>query len=309
MDGGIHVACRCCRRSGRAGNPHRSGSVAAASASERCAATDTRGAWGRRGPTKGRREAASSDVCPHPDNWSRPANSSVSGNYWILLEEEQLQGSARKWALTCGNGDLAATRYARTAATFHAGTPFPRAGLEDRPRSSSTSPTCANTGSARPGMRGTRAECRVRWLMRCAERAGPRGATVHAGTTRGRAWTGMDAGARPFMRGVARAFRSVRGSVESAPIRGIVDGSCDRLCVRAGRSSATDYAHEPVTRSAKAVTGSRPPMRTFRHARGDLDRLEAGGGRPFMRSSDRAPNCRLRRAADRPRTTGATAYA
>ena len=255
MDGGIHVACHRGRWSGRGRQSASVGSVAAASVSERGAATDTRGAWGRRGPTKGRRGAASSDVCPHPDNWSRPANSSVSGNYWILLKEEQLQGSARKWALTCGNGDLAATRYARTAATVHAGTPFPRAGLEDRPRSSSTSPTCANTGSARPGMRGTRAECRVRWLMRCAERAGPRGATVHAGTTRGRAWTGMDAGARPFMRGVARAFRSVRGSVESAPIRGIVDGSCDRLCVRAGRSSATDYAHDSVTASAEPVTG------------------------------------------------------
>ena len=94
MDGGIHVACRRGRWSGRGRRcaSVRIGSVAAASASERCAATDTRGAWGRRGPTKGRREAASSDVCPHPDNWSRPANSSVSGNYWILLKGKATTG-------------------------------------------------------------------------------------------------------------------------------------------------------------------------------------------------------------------------
>ena len=254
MDGGIHVACRRGRWSGRGRRcaSVRIGSVAAASASERCAATDTRGAWGRRGPTKGRRGAASEDVLSPPDNWSRPANSSVRGNYWSLLKGKATTGERPEVGFDLRKRGLAATRYARTAATVHAGTAFPRAGLEDRPRSSSTSPTCVNTGSARPGMRGNRAEWPLRWLMRCAECSWTHGATVHAGTTRGRAWTGMDAGARPFMRGVARAFRSVRrGSVGSAPIRGIVDGSCDRLCVRAGRSSATDYAHDPVTRSAK----------------------------------------------------------
>ncbi len=71
----------------------------------------------------------------------------------------------------------------------------------------------------------------------------------------------MDARARRFMRGTARQGAARHGLPVGAgerrggPAPGIVDGSCDRLCVRAARSTATDYAHDPVIGSAKAVTG------------------------------------------------------
>ena len=210
------------------------------------------------------------------------------------------------WALTCVNGGLAATRYARPAATVHAGMLFPRTRTGRPALSSSTSPTCANTGSARPGMRGNRAEWPLRWLMRCADWPGPHGATVHAGTTRGRAWTrgrdhlcaarhelsGRCGGAsgrprfgdsrrllRPPMRPrPSRARLIMRTTPSPVQPRG-GDGGRDHLCGRSDTLRVTS-------------TGSRQC-----------------GARPFMRSSDLALNCRLRPAADCPRTTGATAYA
>ena len=210
------------------------------------------------------------------------------------------------WALTCGNRGLAATRYARTAATFHAGMLFPRTRTGRPAPSSSTSPTCANTGSARPGMRGNRAEWPLRWLMRCAECAGPHGATVHAGTTRGRAWS---AGATIYARR-GTGFPVGAGERRVGPDSGIADGSCDRLCAR-GHIKRDWLCARPRHRFNEGGDGgARPPMRTFRHARGDLGPREASrGARSFMRSPDPAADCRRRPAADCPRTTGATAYA
>jgi len=99
----------------------------------------------------------------------------------------------------------------------HAGMLFPRTRTGRPALSSSTSPTCANTGCARPGMRGNRAEWPLRWLMRCAEWPGPHGATVHAGTTRGRAWTR----GRDHLCAARHELSGRRGGdVVSTPIRG-----------------------------------------------------------------------------------------
>jgi hypothetical protein len=99
---------------------------------------------------------------------------------------------------------------------------------------------CRVSGAMAYALRGT---CGTTWCDRpCGDnsRSGMDGHGRGSATIYARRGTGFSVGA---------------GSVESAPIRGIVDGSCDRLCVRAGRSSATDYAHDSVTASAEPVTG------------------------------------------------------
>ena len=154
------------------------------------------------------------------------------------------------WALTCGNAGLAATGYAREAATFYAGMRFPRTRTGRPALTSSTSPTCANTGRARPGMRGNLPSGRCDGL--CVARNVLD--DMVRPSMRGQLEIGVDARARPFMRGTARACRS-DGGASSLPRFGRWRMAPATAYAPAAVSSATGYAHDRVTRSSNAVTG------------------------------------------------------
>ena len=126
---------------------------------------------------------------------------------------------------------------------------------------------------------------------------------------RGQLEVGHGRAARPFMRGAARAFRSARGSVESAPRFGD-----SRRLPRPPMRPLPSRARLIMRTTPSPVQPRRSRGRDHLCGRSDTLRVTSTGSRqcgarPFMRSSDLALNCRLRPAADCPRTTGATAYA
>ena len=120
------------------------------------------------------------------------------------------------WALTCGDRGLAATRYARTAATFHAGMLSLGRGLEDRPcRRGSRLPAptleardqvCAETVPS--GRCDGLCVARTSLTTGCDRPCGDNSRS------------GMDARARPFMRDAARAFPVGAGERRVCPDSG-----------------------------------------------------------------------------------------
>lgn len=298
MDGGIHVACRRGRWSGRG---------------RRCARSDR---WPQRAPASDARpptrEGGGAGAAPHqaaPRSGFRRCfvPTPITGRGRRTQRERELLDSSKGRVTTGERQDVCSDlrkRGTRCDQVCANGRDLPCGDALPSDEDRKTGPVVEQVAYLRQhwkrATRYARKSCRVAAAMAYALR-GTCGTNMVRPSMRGqlkvghgRAWTRE----RDHLCAAWHGLSGQCGGASSRPRFGDRRRAPATAYAPAAISSATDYAHDPVTRSAKAVTGGATTYATFRHARGDLDRREAGGGRPFMRSSDLAANCRRRPAAD-----------